>query len=128
MRGSGPGTQIYNYADGPDPTMAELTELIRMTLGLGPPAAHRSRPSALIRAAFGAVRARWGGATTAMSVAKVRRFCGNTQFTSSRLAATGFRPPFALREAIQQYAHSDLRWAVPGAAAAPGRAAHVHSA
>jgi nucleoside-diphosphate-sugar epimerase len=128
LRGAGPGTQIYNYADGPDLTMAELTALIRTTLGLGPVVAHRSRRGALVRAVFGAIRASWGDPEPGMSLAQVRRFCSNTRFTSSRLAATGFQPRLALREAIRQYAHSDLRWAVPGAAAPAGRAAHAHSA
>jgi len=119
MRHAGPGTSVFNYVDGPDLTMAELTDVIRTTLGLGPPRSHRAPWIALVRAAVGA---------DALSVAQVRRFSADSRFISTRVAATGFRPALALREAISLYAHSDLRWAVLGAAAPPLSTVRVHPA
>lgn len=105
---SGPGVRLYNYADGPDLSIAEMAALVRGAVGLGP-ARRRSRRAALLRAAFGITR----DDVMPMTVAQVRRFCADSRFVSTRTPATGFQPPVALREALSRYARTDLRWLAP---------------
>jgi nucleoside-diphosphate-sugar epimerase len=105
----GPGVRIYNYADGPDLSMGELSALLRVSVGIGSPRGRRSRASALLRAAAGLAP----DGVTPTSLAQVWRFCSDSRFVSRRIASAGFRPPVALNDAVRAYARSDLRWLSP---------------
>ena len=106
----GPGIHLFNYADGPDLSMSELATLIRSTLGLPPPLIAHGRLAALALAALEQLRAAAGGPPPTWTVARVHRFCADSRFLATRVAATGFAPPLELREAVARYARSDLRW------------------
>ena len=95
-----PGSELFNYADSPDPTMHELVARIRALLGqsgrtwsvpywLGLAAGYAGDALALLlRRAF------------AVSSVRVRKFCAATQVASTRLDATGFVRPYTLYEGL----------------------------
>lgn len=106
----GPGTHLFNYADGPDLTIAELAALVRSAVGLGPALPAQSRASALARAAWRQVHATFGGPPPEWTVTQLLRFFDDSRFLSTRSAATGFAAPLSLAEGLARYARSDLRW------------------
>ena len=106
-----PGTHLFNYADGPDLTMAELATLIRSALDLGPSRPARTRRAALVRAFAQQLIARVGGPAPEWTVSQVQRFCADSRFLAERVADTGFVAPLSLTDAVVRYARSDLRWA-----------------
>ena len=123
----GPGVHLFNYADGPDLTLAELAAVIRGALELPAAAPSQSRAMAVVRAVMGRLRRSTDGAPPALSVAQVRRLCADSRYLSEHLAQTGFVAPRTLGDALAEYAWSDLRYiaqrSVPtptGTSVAPG--------
>ena len=90
---------VFNYADRPDLTVAEIVATVREVLGL-PPA---TNPSLLgsVRLALmeGSLRA-W-----------LRQLRLERRLDSSRAHATGFSAPVPIREALADTARADLAWA-----------------
>ena len=96
-----PGEHLFNYVDKPDLSMNELVTLVKRCLG------RQERISLRIPYALG----RAGGAAAdvlsillrrefPISAVRVKKFCATTQFDSSRIASTGFRPPVALVDGL----------------------------
>src|SRR5690606_24671763 len=81
---------IYHVADGPAPTVDELVDRLRLTLGRPP--RHVRVPAALVTAAL------------AMPVigGKARRLFDSLELDIGRLLATGWRPPVGFGTAIEQ--------------------------
>ena len=101
--GLGPGEHLFNYVDKPDFSMNELVRLVKRCLG------RPERISIRIPYALGSA----GGAAAdvlsillrrefPISAVRVKKFCATTQFSSSRIASSGFRPPVALREGLER--------------------------
>ena len=105
-----PGTHLFNYADGPDLTMHELATVIRSALRLDPPRPPRAPLAAYVRAAVEQLLVPFGAPAPEWTVARIRRFLADSRFVSTRMAATGFVAPLALRDALVAYSRSDLRW------------------
>jgi GlcNAc-P-P-Und epimerase len=96
-----PGVHVFNYADKPDLDMNELTALAKSSFGdkralsfripylLGLGAGHASD-----------LAARLTGRRFALSAIRVRKYRATTQFSSSRVLATGFVPRHDLRDAL----------------------------
>lgn len=98
---SSSGYQLYNYVDKPDFDMNGLVTAARRALG--------SDKSIALRVP------RWVGMAGGMacdvasallrrklsiSAIRIRKFCAATRFSSSRLARSGFQPPFLLAEGL----------------------------
>ncbi len=118
-----PPEGVWNYADGPDMTMAGLVALARSELlqrsGTGP-----RLPQALglalghLADAVSAVT----GHSLPLSAARLRKFCTETRFVRSA-ALPGFVAPVPLAEGLRQMLRSD--WPPPPvaeAALSPGQA------
>jgi GlcNAc-P-P-Und epimerase len=99
----GPGEHLFNYADEPVLNMngfvAKVQEILGMKVGLR------------IRLPFWAgitggllfdLLAKVSGKRLPISSIRVRKFCAETLFSSTRVAATGFRPLFSLSEALKR--------------------------
>ena len=106
----GSGVHLFNYADGPDLTMAELAAVVRKAVGVGPALPSRPRWRALSRAALQQALVPFGGPRPDLTVQQLRRFCADSRFISVRTAGTGFSAPLSLADALERFARSDLRW------------------
>lgn len=97
----GPGSHLFNYADKPDLTTRELVETVLQALGRAPRTGIRV-PYALgyLGGLVCDLAAALTGATLPVSAVRVRKFCSTTTFSTARVAATGFQPPFSLQEAL----------------------------
>jgi len=100
---SADGLHVFNYADKPDLTSAELVRIIRGGLGLDPAGGIRV-PKAIGTMgglAFDAA-AMLSGRTFPVSSIRVRKFCADTTIGISGLAETGFEPPFTIRAGLDR--------------------------
>ena len=97
------GTHLFNYADKPDLSMRELVETARQTLGRTPAGGVRL-PYVLgyLGGMACDLAAALTGRTLPVSAVRIRKFCSTTTFAAERAQATGFRPPFPLRDALVQ--------------------------
>lgn len=96
------GCNIYNYVDKPDLTINELVNIITKKLSKKIPPV--SLPFALGMAAgysfdFFAFLTR---KPFPISSVRVRKFCANTQFESSKALSSGFTPVYKIPEAIEK--------------------------
>ena len=120
-----PGVHVFNYADKPDLDMNELTALARASFGSE--RASSFRIPYLLGLAAGHVSdlaARLTGRPFPLSAIRVRKYRANTQFSNSRVLATGFVPRYDLRDALIRTiryefgrATGDIRRRAAGAAA-----------
>ena len=98
----GPGTHIFNYADGPDMSTLRLVEHINHCLGRnGKP---RKLPKAVAYAGGYVLDAvsRVTGRRFPISAIRVRKFCESTQFRADRAAQIGFVKPFSLELGLER--------------------------
>lgn len=103
MTSAGPGIGVYNYADKPDLTMAELVDFIEATLGRS----HRMRPRlpAAVGLALGRCAdlvARVTGAELPVSSVRVRKFMMSSEVDAGRAFSTGFSPEVALLDGLSE--------------------------
>jgi GlcNAc-P-P-Und epimerase len=99
----GPGAHMYNYIDKPDLTMNELVALAGRILGR--PSKRRPHMPYLLGYAGGLVLDAVGRVTRThfpVSAIRVKKFCSNTQFASSRIQDSGFAAPYELSAALER--------------------------
>lgn len=100
--GQRPGLAIYNYADGPDMTMAELVGYARHRLlgrqGTGPRISH-ALGLTLGRLADRLARATGRGVP--IHAARIEKFCAETTFVRGA-DLPGFTPPFTLEQGLDR--------------------------
>lgn len=103
------GETILNYADKPDPTMNELVAAVRGALGQ-PPVAGFHWPYALGCCAAWLIAwvNRLRGRPATATVARLRKFTANTQYSTARALATGFRPVIPLDQALRDTVVSEF--------------------
>jgi nucleoside-diphosphate-sugar epimerase len=96
----GSGTHIFNYVDGPDMNMKNLTDYIRHCLGKSGETPRVPKAVAMVGGlGFDAV-ARLSGRRFPISAIRVRKFCESTQFKAERITETGFASPYSLEEGL----------------------------
>ena len=105
----GPGTHIFNYVDTPDLTMMELVHLVNQSLNRLE-AKNWSVPQSIAIAGGHVLDAvSWvTGVSFPVSAIRVRKFCENTQFSATKILATGFKPQFTLLDAINRTVRSEF--------------------
>ncbi len=99
----GPGFKLFNYADKPDLTTNEL-------LGIAKNAFERNDDSELrIPYCIGLLGglafdllANISGKSFSISSIRIKKFCADTTISTSRLLETGFKPPYTLKQALEQ--------------------------
>lgn len=96
----GPGTHIFNYVDGPDVDTRTLVEEIRDFMHLKGPLLRIPKFAALAGGFVFDVVARITGRTFPISAIRVRKFCESTQFRAEGIEASGFIPPYTLKEGL----------------------------
>jgi GlcNAc-P-P-Und epimerase len=115
----GPGTHIFNYADGPDMDTMTLVEHIRYCLNKNGSSLRIPKTAALAAGYLLDTVARISGRRFPISAIRVRKFCESTQFVADRVAQSGFVPPYSLREALDR----TIRFEFPPESRAPHEAA-----
>jgi nucleoside-diphosphate-sugar epimerase len=99
----GQQTAIFNYADKPDLRMNELVPLVRDAFGYG-----ASLPMKLPYWLIYPVATLLDGAAVVLnksfpvSRVRIQKFCSNSQFSTERLIAAGFRPEYKLTDALRR--------------------------
>lgn len=95
----GPGTHLLNVSDQPDFTMNELVPKVARLLGREPPAVRLPYAVAYAAGLAGDVAALFGLRLRIRSE-RVRKFCANTRYSSTRLRALGYEQRVPLDEAL----------------------------
>jgi nucleoside-diphosphate-sugar epimerase len=108
-RETAPGLDVFNYVDTPDLTTKELVTHVGKVLekriptlqvpyGLGMAGGYCfDLLSKILKKKF------------AISSVRVKKFCAETQFDASKTAATGFRPPYTLKEGLARTLESEFK-------------------
>ena len=99
-----PGIHLYNYADKPDLTVAELVRLAQREL-LRDTAAPRLRLpywAGLLGGLGLDVLSRVSGQPSGISAIRIRKFCAETTVSTLRLDQLGFVRPYELAQALLQ--------------------------
>jgi GlcNAc-P-P-Und epimerase len=94
------GYHLFNYADRPDLTTNELVEHVKRSIG-------STRTNLRIPYLLGYtaslvfdIMAKILNSKLQISSVRVKKFCATTQFNSSKVFATGYKPEFSLKEGI----------------------------
>lgn len=97
------GEWLFNYIDKPDFSMNDLVILVKKLLGRTPSVGPRlPRSLGLLAGSAFDFLSMITGKTYPVSAIRVKKFCSNTRFLSTRLNATTFLPPFSLREGLER--------------------------
>ncbi len=100
--------EIYNYADGPDFSMARLMDVICDKLGYPKP--KRALPYAV---GMGAgmtfdIIAKITGRKFPISAVRVQKFCADTTCNAAKALRTGFTPPYTMEEGFARFIAHDF--------------------
>lgn len=105
----GPGYHVFNYIDKPDFDMNTFVSLVRKELGKGDGVGIRiPYIGGYLGGFFFDVIAKLTGKKIPISSIRIKKFCSNTRFTSSRIKSTGFTPPFSLEEGLKRTIHYEF--------------------
>ncbi|MGA4577393.1 NAD-dependent epimerase/dehydratase family protein [Limisphaera sp. VF-2] len=100
-----PGLHVFNYADKPDLTTAELVALARRVMGRDGDWRARIRLPYAVALPLGwmadAVAAVTGRSLPVSSI-RIRKFCAETTVNTERLERSGFVRPYGLIEALER--------------------------
>ena len=100
-----PGLHVYNYADKPDMTVAQLAAVLRREAGVAAPARRIPYPVALGGALALDGIARLTGREFDINASRVRRLRASQTFETS-VGQTGFVAPVTMAEALRRTARS----------------------
>jgi nucleoside-diphosphate-sugar epimerase len=97
------GIHLFNYADKPDLTTTELVGIARKVLGKNLNQKIRIPYSIglLGGIAFG-LFTKISGKTYPISYIRIKKFCADTTVSTNRLLKTSFKPPYTLKQALEQ--------------------------
>lgn len=102
------GTKVYNYADKPDYSMNELTDVIYAALGKKKTALRLPYLFGLsIGYAFDGL-ARVSGKSFPVSAIRVQKFCADTTSEAEKCRAGGFKPEFSLEDGVARMISYDF--------------------
>ncbi len=105
----GPGFKLFNYADKPDLTTNDLITIAKNAFG-------RNDESEL-RIPYGIgllgglafdLLAGITGKSFSISSIRIKKFCADTTVSTNRLLQTGFKPPYTLKQALEQTIKSEF--------------------
>lgn len=94
------GYNVFNYIDKPDMTMNELVPHVGKVLGKHIPAIHFPYWLGMLGGKCFDLLAWVLRKKLAISSVRVKKFCATTQFDASKVAASGFVPPYSLAEGL----------------------------
>lgn len=94
------GYNVFNYIDKPDMTMNELVPHVGKVLGKHIPAIHFPYWLGMLGGKCFDLLAWVLRRKLAISSVRVKKFCATTQFDASKVADSGFVPPYSLAEGL----------------------------
>lgn len=103
------GYHLFNYADKPDLDMNTLVSIVKKEFAkdirssLKVPYAIGYAGGVLLDLAAKATNRKFP-----ISAIRIKKFCSNTQFSSSSIQAAGFVPPYTLEESIRRTIHFEF--------------------
>ena len=98
-----PGINLYNYADKPDLSTAELVKLTRNTLGKNSKTDFRIPYWLGLLAGYALdLLAHITGNSSSISAVRIKKFCSDSRISTDKLKETGFNPPYSLEEGLQR--------------------------
>ena len=108
----GAGAHLFNVSDQPDFTMHELILKLAGMLGREVPSVRLPYPVAYGAGLIGDLGAVVFGVNTHLRSVRVRKFCGNTRYSSARLRALGYSQRVPLDNALTRVVTSDFATAL----------------
>lgn len=106
---SPPGKHVYNYADKPDLTMAELVRIARDALGEGRNNGFGVPYSLGLLAgyAFDCV-SKVSGKNYPVSSIRIKKFCADTRISSQKLREVPFTAPYSLKDGLNRMIRNEF--------------------
>ncbi|KWT65556.1 UDP-glucose 4-epimerase [Hyphomicrobium sulfonivorans] len=105
---TGSGNEIFNYADTPDLTTAQLVEVVQRELGLPPSTMRIPLPLGLGAGYLLDTVAAITGRRFPISAIRIRKFNSDTQISADRAVQTGFQPRFSIADGLQRMVQHDF--------------------
>ena len=102
------GYNVYNYVDKPDFTMIELVALVEKILEKKIPSVHVPLWLGMAGGYCFDLLSKLSGRKLSVSSVRVKKFCANTVFDSSKMLAAGFKAPFTLTEGLCNTLHYEF--------------------
>jgi len=98
-----PGPRIFNYADKPDLTTNEIIRIAKDAFGKNGDSEFRIPYGIGLLGGYAFdVLANISGNPFSISSIRIKKFCADTTISTNRLLKTGFKPPYTLKEALEQ--------------------------
>lgn len=107
------GFRVYNYADKPDYSMQELTDILYTKLAKSKPVYHLPYLCGLGAGYAFDILARVSGRRFPISAVRVQKFCADTTCKAEKLKETGFSPKFSLEDGLTRMIVHDFSGAAP---------------
>lgn len=97
------GFHIYNYADKPDLTTAQLVDIARNAFGRnGNGKFHIPYGIGLCAGYVFDLFSQISRKNLPISAIRIRKFCADTTISTGHLMKTGFERPYSLKQALEQ--------------------------
>jgi nucleoside-diphosphate-sugar epimerase len=97
------GIHLFNYADKPNLITTELVEIAREVLGkTGNLKFHIPYSIGLLGGIAFGLFTNISGKSFPISSIRIKKFCADTTISTNRLLKTGFKPPYMLKQALEQ--------------------------
>ena len=94
------GYNVFNYIDKPDNNMNQLVTHVSKVLDRHIPAAHLPYWLGMLGGYGFDVLAKLTGKKLTVSSVRVKKFCATTEFDSTKMLNSGFKPPYTLDEGL----------------------------
>lgn len=94
------GYNVYNYIDKPDNNMNQLVSHVSKVLNKHIPATHYPYWLGMLGGYGFDLLAKITGKKLTISSVRVKKFCATTEFDSSKMLSSGFKPPYTLDEGL----------------------------
>lgn len=94
------GYNVYNYIDKPDNNMNQLVSHVSKVLKKHIPATHFPYWLGMAGGYCFDILAKITGKKLTVSSVRVKKFCATTEFDSSKMLDSGFKPPYTLDEGL----------------------------
>jgi len=104
-----PINEVYNFTDKPDLTSMEIVNIIKNALGQTDKLITLPYSVGLLGGYLFDFLAKITGKTFPVSSIRIKKFTANTTINNDKLLASGFKPPFTLKEGLERMIEADFK-------------------